>query len=95
MWMARKTFFAERDGDDEAKNARGGIAEEVVLTHSTGTDFEGCTFEEALRFWAARLLGSHFFEVDWFHRRRSGGSVADRLRLGQERTGQKMANDVF
>ena len=91
----QKNFFAERDGDYGAKLARGGIAEKVLLSFSAGTDFERCTAEEALCFWAARLLGGHCFEVDQFYHRRRGGGVPDRLRLRGKRTGQNVGNDVF
>ena len=91
----KKNFFPEKDGDYGAKFARGGIAEKVLLSFPAGTDFERCTAEEVLRFWAARLLGGHCFKVDWIHRRRGGGGVPNRLRWRGKRTGQKIGNDVF
>ena len=71
------------------------VAKKVVLPFSAGTDFERCTAEEALRIWAARLLGGQCFEVDRFHRRRGGSGVPDRLRCRGNGAGQKIGNDVF
>ena len=91
----KENFFAEKDGDDGAKLAHGGIAEKVLLSFSAGTDFERCTAEKAPRFRAARLLGGYCFEVVRFHRRRGGDGVPDQLWLRRERTGQKIGNNVF
>ena len=41
LWIEKKNFFAVREWDDGAKNARGGIAEEVVLTFGARSDFLG------------------------------------------------------
>ena len=76
-------LFLEKDGDNWVKNTCGNVVEEVLLTFSARGDFVGCTAEEALRFTAAGLLGSHCFEVYWLHRRRSGDGVVNRLRCGR------------
>ena len=90
----KEDFFAERDWDDGAKDAGEGVAEKVVLTFLARTDLQEGIAEEALRFWATRLLGGHFFEVDRVHWRHGSYSGTDRLRW--KRTGQqKISNDVF